>query len=247
MISQPNFYSVIIGTELLNGRRQDAHFEFLNQELLKRGWRQKASFVIEDDIILMEKVFKLIKADKNAVMFCFGGIGATPDDYTREIAAKVFTQSQMEFHEEAKQRIINQFQDEAYPHRINMAHLPINAKLLHNVVNNVPGFYLKKQFFFTPGFPSMSQSMVIEALDLYYNKNSEKEFRLTLKAQCGENELIPLMQELPPHIELSSLPHLEGHKRSVELSIAANSKIEVENYFEKFTTFLKSKAIKYTT
>ena len=26
----------------------------------------------------------------DAKMFCFGGIGATPDDYTREISAKVF-------------------------------------------------------------------------------------------------------------------------------------------------------------
>ena len=41
MKKRVNFYSVIIGTELLNGRRKDAHFEFLNQELLKRGWEQK--------------------------------------------------------------------------------------------------------------------------------------------------------------------------------------------------------------
>ncbi|MGB9801997.1 MAG: competence/damage-inducible protein A, partial [Arcobacter sp.] len=60
-----NFYSVIIGTELLNGRRKDAHFSFLNEQLLKRGWIHKASFVIEDDINLMKDIFKLIKADKN--------------------------------------------------------------------------------------------------------------------------------------------------------------------------------------
>ena len=46
MLEKPNFYSVIIGTELLNGRRKDAHFAFLNQQLLSRGWEQKASFVI---------------------------------------------------------------------------------------------------------------------------------------------------------------------------------------------------------
>lgn len=64
-----NFYSVIIGTELLNGRRKDAHFTFLNEELLKRGWTHKASFVIEDDINLMKNTFNLIKDDKNSVMF----------------------------------------------------------------------------------------------------------------------------------------------------------------------------------
>lgn len=104
MLEKPNFYSVIIGTELLNGRRIDAHFAFLNQQLLSRGWEHKASFVINDDINLMENIFNLIKNDPNSVMFCFGGIGATPDDYTREIAGKVFTSGAMEFHEEAKKQ-----------------------------------------------------------------------------------------------------------------------------------------------
>ena len=43
---KPNFYSVIIGTELLNGRRKDAHFSFLNAHLLSRSWEHKASFRI---------------------------------------------------------------------------------------------------------------------------------------------------------------------------------------------------------
>lgn len=195
-----NFYSVIIGTELLNGRRKDAHFTFLNEELLKRGWTHKSSFVIEDDINLMKNIFNLIKADKNSVMFCFGGIGSTPDDYTRKIAADVFSESKMQFHKEAKKLIENQFKEEAYPHRINMSYLPLNAKLLKNVVNNVPGFYLDNRFFFTPGFPSMSQSMVTEALDKYYLKNDIKKYRSTLVALCSENELINIMKTIPPTI-----------------------------------------------
>ena len=74
MKNRVNFYSVIIGTELLNGRRKDVHFAFLNQELLKRGWEHKASFVIEDDKELMLKIFNLIKSDEHSVMFCFGEI-----------------------------------------------------------------------------------------------------------------------------------------------------------------------------
>ena len=70
-----NFYSVIIGTELLNGRRQDAHFSFLNKELLKRGWEHKGSFVINDEPPFMEDIFSLIKKDPKSVMFSFGGIG----------------------------------------------------------------------------------------------------------------------------------------------------------------------------
>src|SRR5690606_5849628 len=102
------------------------------------------------------------------VMFCFGGIGATPDDYTRKVAAEAFTQGKMSYHEEAKSRIIKQFKEEAYPYRIEMSHLPVGAKLLDNVVNNVAGFYLENRYFFTPGFPSMSQAMVLQALNSYY-------------------------------------------------------------------------------
>lgn len=239
-----NFYSVIIGTELLNGRRIDAHFPFLNSELLKRGWEHKASFVIEDDITLMHDIFNLIKADKNSVMFCFGGIGSTPDDYTRVIAAKAFTDYKMEFHEEAKQLILNQFKEEAYPHRINMAYLPSNAKLLKNVVNNVPGFYLEERFFFTPGFPSMSQAMVIEALEKFFPMSKSK-YRLTLTASCGENDLIDVMLEVSKKLELSSLPKIIDKKRKVVISIAGFDKSDVALNFELFTKYLDNNKIEY--
>jgi len=237
MLEKPNFYSVIIGTELLNGRRKDAHFAFLNQQLLSRGWEQKASFVIADDTNLMENIFNLIKSDPNSVMFCFGGIGATPDDYTRAVAANVFTNGKMEFHEEAKNRIINQFAQEAYPHRINMAHLPINAKLLTNVVNNVAGFYLEDRFFFTPGFPSMSQAMVIEALDKCYAKSDIQKYRKVMTINASENDLIDTMKKIPENIDLSSLPKILGDKRKVVISLAGYDKDEVEKYFQLFVDY----------
>lgn len=245
MIKNPNFYSVIIGTELLNGRRSDAHFSFLNEQLLKRGWIHKGSFVIEDDIDLMAKTFKLIKEDKNSVMFCFGGIGATPDDYTRQIAGDVFTNGKMHFNEEAKKLIENQFGDEAYPHRVNMAYIPEDSKLLKNVVNNVPGFYLEDRFFFTPGFPSMSQAMVCEALDKHYLKNDLEKFRRTLTIFTGENEIIDFMKELPSSIEASSLPKLiEGKKRAV-LSISSYDEKLLEEYFQKAQEYLRKKDIEF--
>ena len=232
-----NFYSVIIGTELLNGRRNDAHFSFLNQELLKRGWEQKASFVIEDDINLMLNIFNLIKSDPNSVMFCFGGIGSTPDDYTRQIAANAFTNGAMEFHETALENILTKFGQEAYPHRINMAYLPINAKLLKNVVNDVAGFYLEDRFFFTPGFPSMSQSMVLEALDKYYSNSNIKKYRKTLTINTSENDLIDTMKKIPAQLEFSSLPKIIGEQRKVVISIAGYNQDEVDFAFKLFLDF----------
>ena len=236
MEKKVNFYSVIIGTELLNGRRTDAHFSFLNTQLLQRGWEQKASFVIEDDPKLMFDIFTLIKADPNSVMFCFGGIGATPDDYTRQTAARAFTDYKMEFHEEAKERILNQFKEEAYPHRINMAYLPVNAKLLTNVVNNVAGFYLEDRFFFTPGFPSMSQSMVVEALDKLYPKSQEK-YRRVLTVNASENDLINTMLKIPKHLDFASLPKIIGNDRKVVISLAGYDKEEIDKNFQLFIDY----------
>ncbi|MEA3316170.1 MAG: molybdopterin-binding protein [Campylobacterota bacterium] len=240
-----NFYCVIIGTELLNGRREDAHFSFLNKELLKRGWEQKGNFVIKDEPPFIEDIFKLIKSDKDAVMFCFGGIGATPDDYTRVCAANVFTDGDMEINKGAKDCIIDRFGDEAYPHRINMASLPLNAGLLKNVVSNVPGFYLEEKYFFTPGFPSMSQSMVIEALDKFYPKNKQK-YRLSLKAVCSENLLVNTMKEIPTNIDMSSLPQIDGDYRATIISIASYDEQETKKYFNKFIEFLESNNIDYS-
>ncbi|RXK00166.1 molybdopterin-binding protein [Arcobacter sp. CECT 8986] len=244
-MNQPNFYSVIIGTELLNGRRKDAHFSFLNQELLLRGWTHKASFVIEDDPILMENTFKLIQSDKNSVMFCFGGIGSTPDDLTRQIAAKVFRDSKMYFHPKAKELVENEFKQKAYPHRINMAYLPVDSKLLDNVVNNVPGFYLDDRFFFTPGFPSMSQSMVLQALNTLYPKNSVNKFRLSLTANCGESDLIDVMNQMTKEVELSSLPKFVENGRRTVISLSSENKKILEESFQKFIVHLEKLKIEY--
>ena len=239
-----NFYSVIIGSELLNGRRKDSHFSFLNEELQKRGWEQKASFVIKDEPPFIEDVFKLVKNDPDAVLFSFGGIGATPDDYTRVAAANVFTNGNMEINEGAKKAILDKFGEDAYPHRINMANLPLNAGLLKNVVTNIPGFGLEKRYFFVPGFPSMAQSMVIEALDKYYSQNSSK-MRLSLKALCSENDLIDTMKKIPQHIDMSSLPQINGDKRAVIISIASYDELEAKKYFAIFIEYLEQNNIEY--
>lgn len=239
-----NFYAVIIGTEILNGRRVDKHFEFLKNELAKYEHELFGSFIIKDDIQLMKRTYNMIKEDKDAVIFSFGGIGSTPDDLTREVASEVFRNSKPITHEKFRQDIIEKFRDEAYPHRINMADLPPNAKLLHNLINNMSGFSLDDRFFFMPGFPSMSHPMSSEIIKKYFNK-SKKKYRYTLKAKTSENTLIGLMQQLPKSVELSSLPIFIDKKPNVELSLSGENKEEVEKYFEMFQKELTHKNIPF--
>ena len=239
-----NFYACIIGSEILNGRRADKHFEFLKSELAKYGHELFASFVIKDDAELIKKIYSLVKEDKESVMFSFGGIGATPDDLTRPIAADVFTCKPLQRNKKFEQDIIDRFGDSAYPHRIYMADIPEGSKLLHNPVNNMSGFSLEDRYFFTPGFPQMSHPMLSKAIETYFGDKIQK-YRLTLIAHTSENTLIHVMKQIPHSIEFSSLPMLKEDGVSVEISIASKEKEEAEKYFKLFVDFLEEEKIEF--
>ncbi len=239
-----NFYACIIGSEILNGRRVDKHFEFVKNELQKYGHELFASFIIKDDKELIKKIYKLIKEDDQSVMFSFGGIGATPDDLTRAIAAEVFTSQPLKRHKKFEQDIIDRFGDEAYPHRVYMADLPQNAQLIPNPVNNMSGFSLQDRFFFTPGFPQMSHPMIASVIERLFSTSVEK-YRVTLLANTSENTLINIMKIIPNEIELSSLPILNSQGASVEISLCASDKALVEKNFKLFTDFLEELKIPY--
>ncbi|MEF3191227.1 MAG: competence/damage-inducible protein A [Campylobacterales bacterium] len=230
-MTTPAFYAVIIGSEILNGRRRDAHVDFLRDALQERGYELKVSFIIKDDPSLIDRVFSFIKEDPDGVLFSFGGIGATPDDYTREAAARAFRDGSLITHPEALALIEEQFGQAARPYRIRMADLPSGAKLLTNPINRVPGFFLDDRYFFVPGFPEMAHPMVREALERFFPATT-KPLRLTVTVLTGENDLIELMRAVPPSIELSSLPVILGPKRRTVLSLAGNDE-EVRKAYQK--------------
>jgi len=240
----PHFYAVIIGSEILNGRRTDKHFSFIRDALLARGHVLFSTFIIKDDVHLIDSVFSLIKNDPHSVMFSFGGIGSTPDDLTRQIASDVFSDGILMRHEPFYNDIIERFGDQAFPYRINMANLPKKAGLLHNVINNMSGFFLQDRYFFMPGFPEMSHPMVEEALECFYPKGLTT-YRKTLIAQTSENTLIDVMERLNPEVDFSSLPMINNGTPTVEISIASSDKTVCEESFELFEADLISKSIPY--
>jgi molybdopterin-biosynthesis enzyme MoeA-like protein len=240
----PHFYAVIIGSEILNGRREDKHFLYLRDALLLRGHTLFSTFIIKDDSVLIRNTFELIKNDPDAVMFSFGGIGSTPDDLTRQIASDVFSDGELVSHAQFHSDIIERFGDAAYPYRIHMAELPKHSELLHNVINNMSGFYLHARYFFMPGFPEMSHPMVEEALNRFYPQ-SITIYRQTLIAQTSENTLIECMHQLDPSVDFSSLPMINGGSPVVEISVASEDKELCDKNFQLFIQTLHSKSIDY--
>jgi molybdopterin-biosynthesis enzyme MoeA-like protein len=237
-----NFYALIIGSEILNGRRKDLHFEFLKTQLQKYNHTLFASFVIKDDIQLIESTMNLIKNDKNSILFSFGGIGSTPDDMTREIASKVFRDSSVIRHDRFFQDIIEKFGDEAYPHRIHMADIPPQSELIKNPVNNMSGFSLDDRFFFVPGFPSMAHPMLSDIIDTKFSKKVQK-YRKTLLAHTSENYLIDVMKLIPIHVELSSLPIFKDGRAQVEISLLGDDEDEIIELLKLFEDKLNSENV----
>ena len=217
---------IIIGTELLTGKRQDSHFAHAIKLLAGRALALAWCRYIGDDTEAITRELRFV-IDGDEIVFCFGGIGATPDDHTRASAARAAGVPLVR-HPEAAAIIEERFADAAYPQRIHMADLPQGCSLIPNPVNRIAGFSLGK-LHFVPGFPQMAWPMMEWVLDNHYpelrNRESPAEILLTLP-DTSEGQLIGLMQEFVarfPDVQLSCLPHMRGDYRETELGVRGPS------------------------
>ncbi|MEN8147208.1 MAG: molybdopterin-binding protein [Campylobacterota bacterium] len=243
-MNEPHIYAVIIGSEILNGRRVDKHFDFVKQALSARGYSLYSVEIIKDDKPLIKSSFERVLADEKSMLFCFGGIGSTPDDLTRAIAADVFTSKPLVRHKQFEKDVIERFAEGAFPHRIHMSDLPEDASLLKNPVNNMSGFCLENRYFFTPGFPEMAHPMVKEAIERFLPLNRPL-YRYTFLARCSEERFIDLMKTIPEEVECSSLPMFVDDKANVEISVASYDEQKSLKYFSLFIEFLEDNKISH--
>lgn len=204
---------ILIGDELLRGNRKDRHLEHMIGLLSDRGMDLDWVQIIGDDSDRITDTLRQTMA-RPALVFSFGGIGATPDDLTRACAASAAGLS-LKRHPEAAKLIEDQFGDAAYPHRIVMAELPENAKLIPNPINQVAGFSIRDHHFL-PGFPNMAWPMAEWVLDKQYphlfNEKPNVEERICI-FNTPESDLIEQMEYLlqaHPGLRLSSLPSTEN-------------------------------------
>lgn len=203
--------ALIIGDEILCGKRQDRHFAFLQETLAKRGLELSWTLIVGDDAAELERAMRFSMAGDDLV-FSFGGIGATPDDRTRQTAANVKGVPLVP-HPQAVREIEDKFGEAAYPNRILMGHLPEGCRLIPNPINRVAGFSVDDHHFM-PGFPEMAWPMVEWLLDNEYKNvrdlrpRSERTITIT---KGRESDLLETMNQIVddyPDLLLSSLPHL---------------------------------------
>ncbi|PSB92268.1 competence/damage-inducible protein A [Candidatus Pandoraea novymonadis] len=221
---------IIIGDEILSGQRKDKHLSKLITLLAERemqlDWAEYVGDVPERLIETLRRTFA-----GNDIVFVTGGIGATPDDHTRQCAAAALGVP-VALHPIAEKLILEHIAETSRAdvmhinggdnyHRLKMGEFPIGANILPNPYNKIPGFSIAHHHFM-PGFPVMAWPMMAWVLDTKYVDRQHQHThakRSMLVFGLMESTLIPLMEAIEheyPGIKVFSLPSL-GERNYGEL------------------------------
>jgi molybdopterin-biosynthesis enzyme MoeA-like protein len=219
-----NLGAIIIGDEILRGKRQDKHLAKVIELLGARGLRLAWAEYLGDEpariVATLERTFA-----SGDVVFSFGGIGATPDDHTRQCAAEAAGVA-IALHPEAEAAIRSRTDMEITPQRLKMGEFPVGSRIIPNPYNRIPGFSFGDHHF-VPGFPVMAWPMVEWVLDTLYphlhHQRPEGEASLVVYGSA-ESTLTPLMLEVEARyrgVKVYSLPHMgeSGARRHIELGV----------------------------
>lgn len=231
------FGLIVIGDEILSGRRQDKHFSKLVELLGARGLQLAwAEFVGDDPVRLTETLRRSFAGDD--VVFSCGGIGATPDDHTRQCAAAALGLP-LVLHPEGRLNIEERIRETAREagleadlgapenlQRLKMAEFPQGAGLIPNPYNRIAGFTVGEHHF-VPGFPVMAWPMIEWVLDTHYSHLFHASVHLErslIVYEQAEASLTPLMEALErdyPGLRVFSLPSVgDAHiRRHIELGV----------------------------
>ena len=234
---RPGFRLIIVGDEILSGKRADKHLSKVIDLLKARGLALDQAEYVGDD---PERITTVLKRafESGDVVFSTGGIGATPDDHTRQCAARALGVP-LALHPQAKTLIEQRMQDMALEqgkvydpaasenlHRLNMGVFPVGAQVIPNPYNKIPGFSVA-QVHFVPGFPVMAWPMIEWVLDAHYAhlfQNQAWLERSVIVFGAMEATLTPLMEQLErdfPGIKVFSLPSVDHPEwgRHIELGV----------------------------
>ena len=232
-----HFGLVIIGDEILSGKRADKHLPKVIELLKVRGLQLEYAHYVGDAPERITATLKRAFASGD-VVFSTGGIGATPDDHTRQCAARALG-ADLALHPEAEAMIRLRMQNLAKEHgivyepnradnihRLNMGVFPAGAQIIPNPFNGIPGFSCGT-IHFVPGFPVMAWPMIEWVLDTHYPhlfKTAAWIEKSVIVMGAMEATLTPLMlavEAAHTGIKVFSLPSVDHpeHGRHIELGV----------------------------
>ena len=267
-----NFGLIIIGDEILSGKRADKHFPKVVELLAARGLQLAWAEYVGDERDRITATLTRTMATGDVVFSC-GGIGATPDDHTRQCAAAAYGVS-LVLHPQARRAIEERMADIAREsgltldaeapdnqHRLKMGEFPQGASIIPNPYNKIPGFALATGIdgahYFVPGFPVMAWPMIEAVLDTHYAHLFNQVARLEKAALvygAMESTLTPLMERIEadfPLVKVFSLPSVgeavggQRSRRHIELGVKGEP-AQVSAGFAQMLAELDRDKIEYT-
>ena len=241
-LPRPEFGLIVVGDEILSGKRADKHMPKVIELLTARGLTLSWADYVGDS---PERLTHTLRRafDSGAIVFSCGGIGATPDDHTRQCAAKALGVD-LALHPQAAALIRERMQDVAREqglpyeperednvHRLNMGVFPTGAEIIPNPYNKIAGFHCGGagggRVFFVPGFPVMAWPMIEWALETHcspwFQQGAWVE-QSVIVFGAMEASLTPLMEQIErqhPGIKVFSLPSVDHpqYGRHIELGV----------------------------
>ena len=270
----PAFGLIVIGDEILSGKRADKHLAKFIELLGERGLQLAWAEYVGDEPARITAVLRRAFASGDVVM-CTGGIGATPDDHTRQCAAAALGVP-LALHPEARRLILQRIEDVAREEgaafeperpdnlqRLQMGVFPEGARIVPNPYNRIPGFALdsptepqggapRGAVYFFPGFPVMAWPMMAWALDTdwaaYFRRGAWREHSVIVYGGL-EATLTPVMERVEaahPGVKVFSLPSVDHpeHGRHIELGVKG-APAAVEAAYADLLAWLEPFALRY--
>lgn len=245
---------IIVGDEILSGRRQDKHFSKVVEMLSARGMQLGWAEFLPDDRARLVEAYRRSFASGDVVFSC-GGIGGTPDDHTRQAAAEALGLP-LELHPQAAEAIAQRAAEMAAKgqgsadmstpenqQRLQMGVFPRGCEIVPNPYNRIPGFFIRDHTF-VPGFPVMAWPMLEWTLDTRYRALQHARARVEhsfLVFGMPESRITPAMLtvesrwpgvrafSLPSVGEAGGTPHIDlGVKGEPEAAAAALEYLRAE-------------------
>jgi molybdopterin-biosynthesis enzyme MoeA-like protein len=234
---RPDFGLVIVGDEILSGKRADKHMPKLIELLAARGLQLAWADYVGDSPARITATLKRAFASGDVVFSC-GGIGATPDDHTRQCAGAALG-VELVLHPRAEALIRERMQETAREqgtsyepdrpdniHRLNMGVFPKGAEIIPNPYHKIAGFSVRNVHF-VPGFPVMAWPMIEWVLDQHYRHLFRQHAyveKSVVVFGAMEAALTPLMEEIErdhPGVKIFSLPSVDHpqYGRHIDLGV----------------------------
>ena len=233
---------IIVGDEILSGKRADKHLPKVIELLGARGLPLAWADYVGDDPQRITATLERAFASGDLVFSC-GGIGATPDDHTRQCAARALGVP-LQLHPQAEALIRERMQDVAREqgvpyepdradnvHRLNMGVFPVGARIIPNPYNKIPGFSCDGAgggvVHFVPGFPVMAWPMIEWVLDTHHadrfsrGRHVEKSVILFGAMEATLTPLMEAIEAAHPGVKVFSLPSVDHpeYGRHIELGV----------------------------